>query len=182
MTGQWTGSTVGAIAGLIFILFNAGALPGPAAPIVRGLGIVGFIVVMALSRPGSGDAQPMAPRPDHSAWRTYWCMVSLELVLLPVGVIVLTRLGYPELGLPWVALIVGVHFLPFATTFGVPAFRPLAWTLIGLGAVGAALAIAVTDDAGPIVAGVLSGVALLAFASPGPLLHPSAREPAITSS
>lgn len=181
MTGQRIGSVVGAIAGLAFILINAGALPGPAASVVRGLGILGFIVVMALSRSGRGEAQPMAPRPDHTAWRTYWSMVSLELVLLPVGAIVLTRLGYPELGPTWVALIVGVHFLPFAATFGVPTFRPLAWTLIVLGAVGAALAIAVSDDAGPIVAGVLSGVALLAFALPRPL-HPFQREPALTYS
>jgi hypothetical protein len=79
--------------------------------------------------------------------------------------IVLSRIHRPELGVPWVALIVGVHFLPFAKAFRLPDFQPLAWTLIALALIGGVLAVAVGATAGAFVAGVLSGVALLVFAA-----------------
>ena len=96
--------------------------------------------------------------------RIYWAMVILELILLPVGVKVLAGVHHPELSLPWVALVVGVHFLPFAKAFRLPQFQPLAWTLIALALIGGVLAVAVGAAAGTFVAGVLSGVALFAYA------------------
>jgi hypothetical protein len=59
-----------------------------------------------------------------------------------------------------------VHFLPFATAFGFPDFKPLAWTLMALGLIGGVLAVTVGGDDGIVVAGVatvLSGVVMFAF-------------------
>jgi hypothetical protein len=138
---------VGATAALVFITLNAGSLPEPLAVIVRAAGIVGFITALALvSHRGQGRTPEPGPRPDRHAWRTYWRMVT------------------PELGAPWVALIVGVHFLPFANAFGVPEFRLLAWVMITFAAVGALLALTIDTAFGPVIGGVLSGVALFAFA------------------
>jgi hypothetical protein len=155
---------IAAIAGLVFIFVNGAALPGGIAAAVRGLGVVAFIVMMTLVVLRRGGEQRAAPVPDQRAWRTYWSLVILEVILLPIGSVTLTRLGHPELGVAWVALIVGVHFLPFAKAFDVPDFRQLAWTMIVLAPIGGVLAVAVSAASGAVVAGVLSGVALFAFA------------------
>ncbi|MGZ4521053.1 MAG: hypothetical protein ACXVGN_07105 [Mycobacteriaceae bacterium] len=164
MSGQRIGAMIAAIAGLVFVFVNAATLPRGIAAAVCGLGVVAFIAVMTLVVVRRGGEQRLAPAPDQRAWRTYWSMVILEVILLPIGSVTLTRLGHPELGVAWVALIVGVHFLPFANAFDVPDFRLLAWTMIVLAPIGGVLAVAVSAAAGAIVAGVLSGVALFAFA------------------
>jgi hypothetical protein len=155
---------IAAIAGLVFVFVNGGALPSGIAAAVRGLGVVAFIAVMTLVVLRRRGEQRSAPAPDQRAWRTYWSMVILEVILLPIGSVTLSRLSHPELGVAWVALVVGVHFLPFAKAFDVPDFRLLAWTMIVLALIGGVLAVAVSAAAGAVVAGVLSGVALFAFA------------------
>jgi hypothetical protein len=171
MSGRTRGSTIGAVAGLVFILVNAGSLPDGVAVVVRGLGVLAFVAVLALVVRHRGSDQPPS-RPDELARRTYWAMVGFEAVLLPAGSIALTRTGYPELGVAWVALIVGVHFLPFAKAFAAPDFRTLGWTMIVLGLVGGVLAVSVSAASGAVVAGVLSGAALFAFSMP---LRPASR-------
>ena len=91
-------------------------------------------------------------------------MVAFEVVLLPVGVNVLIRMDHRELTVPWVVLVVGIHFLPFARAFRSPVFHALGLVLIGLAAVGGCLAVLVGPDAGALTAGVGSGIALLGFA------------------
>ena len=59
-------------------------------------------------------------------------MVAFEVVLLPMGANSLVRLDHPELTVPWVALIVGIRFLPFARAFRSPVFAVLGLVLIGL--------------------------------------------------
>jgi len=164
MSGRRTGALIGAIAGLVFILIHAGSLPDQIALAVRVLGVAGFVAVLWLAV----LRQPSAPRPlmnsPRGPWRVYWTSVAVEVALIPVGAIVLSRLDHPELVLPWVVLIVGAHFMPFAKAFGIPTFRVLAGCLIGLAIGGGVLALTVSAAAGTVVAGVLSGVALLAFA------------------
>jgi hypothetical protein len=162
--GQRIGALIGAVAGLVFILVNAGPLPGSWAVVVRCAGIVAFLVVLWLSVLRRDRRHPANPPPSAPAWRVYWAMVAFEVVLLPLGANVLTRLGRPELSVPWVVLIVGVHFLPFARAFAAPIFRVLGLVLIGLALVAGCLAILVGQDAGTLTAGLGSGIALLGFA------------------
>lgn len=102
---------------------------------MRLLGIVAFALVwfavLRRTRPGQ---RPMIPEPK--ARRIYWSSVSFEALLIPLGASTLGRNHRPELVVPWVALVVGVHFLPLAKAFAVNGFRPLARCLIGLAMIG----------------------------------------------
>jgi hypothetical protein len=164
LSGRRLGALIGAIAGLVFILINAGALSGWWALAARGAGVAVFLAVLWLSVLRRDGETADVPSPSATSWRVYWAMVAFEVVLLPVGVNVLVRLGHSELTVPWVALVVGVHFLPFARAFGASVFRVLGLVLIALAAVGGCLAVLVGQDAGTLTAGVGSGVALLGFA------------------
>ncbi len=57
-----TASLIGATLGLVYILVKASALPSPGAPVLRGAGIVVFVLFIARPRAASNDE---APR-DHS--------------------------------------------------------------------------------------------------------------------
>lgn len=181
MSGEVVGAVIGATAGLVFILVNSGSMPGALAPAVRILGGIAFLAILAslFMRSKGSRGRPMTP--DPRARRVYWRSVAVEAILIPVGASAFTRLSHPELVVPWVALVVGAHFLPFARAFQVAGFRPLAWCLIGLAVIGGCLALTAGAAAGAAVAGVLSGVALLAFAvylgrsgAPAPRLTPQA--------
>jgi hypothetical protein len=163
MTGPRIGALIAATAGLVFTLVNAGALADQPALVVRVLGgLAGAgVIVLVLTRPE--PAVPV-PAPSGQAWRVYWSMVTLEAVLLIVGTRLLVAQDHTELTVPWVAVVVGVHFLPFASAFGAALFRWLGWALISLGTIGAVLGVTAGTGAGELVAGVLSGVVLLGFA------------------
>lgn len=156
---------IAACAGLVFMVVNAGALPGDVALAVRVLGVMFFIAVMWFTMlSGTGEATQQGV-PDQEAWRIYWLAVAFEVVLIPFGAAALSRSGHVELVVPWVAFVVGMHFLPFARTFGLPGFRVLARMLIGLASVGGLLALSGHVVAGQVVSGVMSGVVLLAFSA-----------------
>ena len=159
------GSVIGAVAGLVFVLANAGDLP--AATVWRVAGGLAFVLVIVALRRGP-VAEP--PRPSRTALRTYGLCVLGEVLAIPVGALVIRALDGPaELVVVWVVFVVGVHFLPFARAFGLPVFDLLAGTLIVLAVVGGVLTLAVDAVAGPWTA-VLAGFALLAFAGLGPRL------------
>ena len=157
---------IGAIGGLVSVQVNAGALAGGMAVVVRALGVVAVLVVVTLTMLRRGEQLQPGPAPAQQAWRTYWSAVVLLVILIPVGANLLRWMHHPELVVPWVVLIVGAHFLPFARAFGVPLFLRLACTMMTLGLIGGVLAVAVSPDAGTLVAGVLSGFVLLASALP----------------
>jgi hypothetical protein len=157
------GSVIGAVAGLVFVLANAGELPAALAFRVAGLVVFGLVLVVLLRGPATAP-----PRPRPGALRTYVLCVVGEIVAIPVGAAVIRGLsGPPELIVVWVVFVVGVHFLPFARAFELPVFALLGWTLIVLALVGGALTLAVDATAGPWTA-VIAGFVLLGFAAAGP--------------
>ncbi|HEV7655252.1 MAG TPA: hypothetical protein VGP36_11070 [Mycobacteriales bacterium] len=157
------GSSIGSVAGLVFVLANAGGLPAAAVIRVAGLVALVLVLVLLLRRPVAAP-----PRPGRAALRTYGLCVVGEVVAIPVGALVVRSLGGPsELVVVWVVFVVGVHFLPFARAFGLPVFGLLAWTLIGLAVVGGALTLAADAAAGRWTA-VAAGFVLLGFAAAGP--------------
>jgi hypothetical protein len=159
------GSVIGAVAGLVFVLANAGDLP--AAAVIRIAGLVAFVLVLVLLLRGP-VAEP--PRPSPAALRTYGLCVVGEVVAIPVGALVIRALGGPsELVVVWVVFVVGLHFLPFARAFGLPVFDLLAWTLIALAVVGGVLTVTADAVAGRWTA-VAAGFVLLGFAAAGPRL------------
>ncbi len=162
------GSLVGAIGGLVFVLANAGGLPGGAATALRVVAVVAFVAAIALTI-RSVPRTAGHPPPDRRAWRVYLICVVAMVAAFPLGSLVLTRaLGRSELVLPWVVLVVGAHFLPFASAFRAGIFRVLSWALIAIALVGGLVTVLV-GPAASAGTGVLAGFALLAFAAAGPL-------------
>lgn len=161
-----TGSLIGAIGGVLFVVLNAGALGAPTSLVLRVIGVAAFAFVLWWSVLRPGAPRP-GPRPSRTALRTYLLCVAGEVVAIPAGAQLLVRVVHrPELVLPWVVLVLGVHFLPFARTFRVPLFAALAWALVALGLLGGVLAV-VTGPVAAAVTAVLAGFVLLAFAAAG---------------
>ncbi len=155
---------VGAIFGLVFVLVNAGELDRPYDLLVRGLGIAAFLAVSVLLFRIEEGAPDLEPQPG--AWQVYRVAVIAEVLALVGGAQLLNRTGHGELSLPWVVTVVGLHFLPLGWAFRAPFFHVLAGTLVALGVVGGALALADADRAVvALVSGVGAGAVLLAFAA-----------------
>ncbi|MEU5870291.1 hypothetical protein AB0A73_01870 [Glycomyces sp. NPDC047369] len=165
MHGEKLGGTIGSIGGLVFVLVNAGGLPGPLPLIARIAGVAAFALAVWVVMRRAPAGRP----PARESLRTYWIAVAAEVVAIILGANIINRVfERPELTVCWVVLVVGVHFLPFAKAFDAPVFRPLAWSLIALGAAGGALTVA-TSAAAAAATAVLAGFVLLAFSSLGSL-------------
>ena len=96
--------------------------------------------------------------------RAYWIIVLIEAVLLFAGTRLLASLGHPELGVAWVAVVVGTHFFALGWVFGLDRFHALA-TVVTLCGIGGFIAFFAAAPAFiPVISGVISGFVLLAFA------------------
>ena len=163
MSRDATAGLAGAAFGLVFVLVNAGGLASPFDLLVRVLGAVAFVGVFLLLRRGVA-----APLPDAGprAIRIYAAAVVGELVALFGGTLLLRSTGHEELSLPWVVIVVGVHFVPLGWAFRARFFHVLAGILVVLGVAGGVLALAGADPAAiSFVSGVGAGATLLAFAA-----------------
>ncbi|MFC7246156.1 hypothetical protein ACFQO7_27090 [Catellatospora aurea] len=169
MRGERIGAMIGSIGGLVFILVNAGELSAPVSTLARVVGVLAFAAVVwfAVIRP-SGAQGPAEP-PSRQAIRVYGFSVTAMALGIPIGANLINNvLDQPLLTVPWVVLVVGAHFLPFASAFDAPVFARLGWTMIGLAVAGGVLALTVTQAASAWT-GVLAGVALLGFSAAGSL-------------
>lgn len=124
MSGAKVGSFIGAVGGLVFIVSNAGVLPGAWPLVLRLLGIATFALVVALvlcaEVIGSGAA------PTRAQLRGYGFTVLAEVLAILVGSRVLAGVfDLAEATLPWVATVVGVHFIVFARIFKESIFAVL---------------------------------------------------------
>lgn len=159
------GSLIGANGGLAFVLVNVGSLAGSVAWALRLLAVIAFLAVIGVTL-RSGSRTPAGPPPDRRAWRIYLICVVAMIAAFPLGSLVLTRVsGQPALVLPWVVLVVGAHFLPFAAAFRAGIFRAMAWTLIAIALVGG-LAVVLVDPVASSLTGVLAGSPCWASAPP----------------
>lgn len=161
------GSLVGAVAGLAFVLLNAGAVP--ATRVWQVLAVVAALVIawfVVLRGPRVTQAAP-----DRAAVRTYGFAVTAMLVAIPVGASLLTNvLDRPHAVVVWVVLVVGAHFLPFARAFALPVFRILALSLLTVAVVGAVPTLASDSATAAGWTGVAAGFVLQAFSAVGPSL------------
>ncbi|MGW6707888.1 hypothetical protein ACWGDE_23780 [Streptomyces sp. NPDC054956] len=174
-----TAALVGAVFGLVFIVANAGALPLAIGAPLRGLAIAAFLaLVLAIrrSRGAAGEADSVAVGPpggEGSAGadpaprrfgRGYRLVVAAEVVAAVGGLLVLNRiLHLPDASLPWIALVVGVHFFGLAAVWSMPSLNRLAAAMSLCGAAGLVLAAAGLGL--PVIAavsGITPGVLLLA--------------------
>lgn len=161
------GSAVGAIAGLVFVLVNAGAVPGSTAwrvaAVLASIAVIWFVVV----RGPRLDQQP----PTRAALRTYGLSVTAMVIAIPIGAAFLTNvLDRPDVVVVWVVFLVGAHFLPFARAFDLPLFRWLSVALVLVALVGAVATLPMDDAVAAGWTGVIAGGVLLAFSAIGPRL------------
>jgi hypothetical protein len=160
------GSVFGAVGGLVFVLVNAGALPGALvwrlAAVVAFLAIGWFVVV----RGPQVDAEP----PSRAALRIYLISVAAMVVGIVAGAYIIRAvLHRPDAVLVWVVFVVGLHFLPFAQAFRLPVFRWLSVSLVAVALVGF-VGLAVSGEVAASWTGVAAGVLLLLFSAFGPRL------------
>lgn len=159
MTPDRVFACVGIGFGLLFVLLNAGDLPG-------GWTVVALVAAAGLALVatwfGVVRHPPGRTRWDASGARGYWTAVLAELVAIPVGAAVLGGpLDHPELTVLWVVFVVGAHFLP-ARAFGRGAWTALGLSLMLLALLGAGATLAV-DVVWASAAAVLAGVLLIGF-------------------
>ncbi|AXT84884.1 hypothetical protein C6I20_06540 [Aeromicrobium sp. A1-2] len=159
------GSIIGAIAGLVFVLANAGQVP---ASLVWRIGAAAAFAVIIWFVVLRGPEVQQA-LPSRSALRTYGVAVSVMIVAIPLGAAFISNvLDRPDTVLVWVVFVVGAHFLPFARAFTMPVFRWLATSMIVISVVGAIPALASDSATAAASTGVAAGSVLLFFSAAGP--------------
>jgi hypothetical protein len=160
---QEVGSLIAAVSGVLLVQVSAGGLPEALQWPVRMVGIIGFLgVLWYLLHRWRTSAPPRRPR-SRRAIRNYAVWLGLIVVAVVLGFWLFTQvLPLPALILPWIVMLLGLHFLPFGSTFGFPIFERLGGILFGLGIVGGAVFLTFTPAASALT-GVVAGFALLIF-------------------
>jgi hypothetical protein len=98
--------------------------------------------------------------------RAYWLIVTGEVVVGLVGLVLFNAaLDWPVANVPWIVLVVGVHFLLLARVWREPSIQVLGGALSVLGVIGFALAaLGVSASGVRLVAGAGAGAILLGSA------------------
>ncbi|WP_169250799.1 hypothetical protein [Brevibacterium sp. 'Marine'] len=170
--GAGIGALIGAGFGLLFLVLNTVQFSTLGRTLVITVGVIVFagIAVLAVrgllrKRGGGGrlGASGERGRRGPPFGRAYWIIVLIEAGLLFAGTRLLASLGHSELGVAWVAVVVGTHFFALGWVFGLDRFHVLATavTLCGIGGFIAFFAAAPAFI--PVISGVISGFVLLAF-------------------
>ncbi|WP_241896949.1 hypothetical protein [Brevibacterium epidermidis] len=169
--GAEIGALIGAGFGLLFLIINTGQFSTLGRTLVITVGVLAFagIAIFAIrglmqgGRAGRGESGKGSRR-EPPFGRAYWIIVLIEAVLLFAGTRLLASLGHPELGVAWVAVVVGTHFFALGWVFGLDRFHVLA-TVVTLCGIGGFIAFFAAAPAFiPVISGVISGFVLLAFA------------------
>lgn len=181
MPRKVTGSLVGGVFGLVYVVINAGALPSVPGGVIRVAGVVAFVGLLLRAR--LAGARTAATSSVAGLGRAYWLVVGGEVLVGAVGIAVLNGpLSAPEAVLPWVSLVVGVHFVALAMLWRQPLYHLLGAGIGVAGVAGLAAALAGANAAVvSAVAGVAPGALLLAVGywgtqRPGPTPE-NGREP-----
>lgn len=162
---QEVGSVIAAVSGVLLIQLSAGALPAALEWPVRLIGVIGFIgALWYLLRRWRAPAPQRHP-PSRRVIRKYLIYLGLIFLGLLFGLWLFTQvLPEPALIVPWIVILLGLQFLPFATTFGFPLFERLGVALFALGIVGGAVFLTFTPAAAPLT-GIVAGYLLLIFSA-----------------
>lgn len=161
------GSIIGAIAGLVFVLVNAGAVSGSLVWRITATVVFAAIAWFVVLRGPEIDQPP----PSRAAMRTYGISVAAMVVAIPAGAAVISNILHKPNAVPvLVVFVVGVHFVPFSRAFGLPVFGWLSLSLIVVAAGGAVPTLVHNSAVAAGWSGVVAGFVLLFFAGVGPRL------------
>jgi hypothetical protein len=154
---------ISAVMGLVYLLVNAAALPGPAALAIRVAAIVAFVGALLALR----TVPTTVHDPSQGGFGAgYWTVVAAEVVVGLGGVWILTQvLHAPRATLPWVTLVVGVHFFGLGVLWHARTQHIVGALVTLCGAAGLlAVAVGAGDAAVALLGGVLPGAVLLGAA------------------
>lgn len=177
--GREIGSQISGVFGTVFVWVNSGGLPPAVQVPLVVAACAAFVVILVLSfrsyraqrqnaassvKLGSGDSPRGASRTSPFG-RAYWVIVVIEVIALFGGGRIITGVwGQSELGVAWVAFVVGTHFFALGRIFRLARFHVLGAIVTLLGIAGFVLYPLGAYDAIAVVSGVASGFVLLAFA------------------
>lgn len=165
---QFTGFLIGAGFGLAFVLANAGPpLPSSVGVVLRVIAVAALVAVVVLAgtlsrRPGPPPSAGTGPEPAFRFGPFYGVVVLVEVVLILGGVQVLRLLEVAgQANVAWVALIVGLHFLPLAWYWRMRQILAAAVYISAMGVIGLVLVASGAAEWAPFVSGVLTGLGIL---------------------
>jgi hypothetical protein len=164
---QPVASLIAAIIGELFIQLTAGSLPAPLVWPVRIVGVAVFLAVIwyAVLREWQPPQPQGRPRP-RSKLRSYYVCLGLLILAIPAGLWLFQQvLPVPVLMVPWLVVVVGVHFFFFASAFSIPIFERMGAVLMATGIVGGAVVLQFTAPSASGVTGVVAGFILLVFSA-----------------
>lgn len=175
--GAEIGSLIGGAFALVFLIVNSASFSTLGRILVLAIGIAAFAVIAffalrsmgrmksaAVSAAKSAETQDEGP-PRRAApfGRSYWIIVGVEALALFGGTRLLSGLGHPELGVAWVAFVVGTHFYALGYVFELNRFHLLATVVTMCGIAGFIAFFASIPAFIPIFSGIIPGFVLLAF-------------------
>ena len=157
-------SLIAAVVGELFIQLTSGLLPPSLVWPVRIFGVLVFLAVLWYAVLRVWRPEPPRRRRRNSL-RTYYILLGLLLVAVPAGIWLFQQvLPVPALILPWLVVLVGVHFFVFASAFAVPLYERLGAVLMAIGVVGGAVVLQFSPSASGLT-GVVAGFVLLVFSA-----------------
>jgi hypothetical protein len=164
---QPVASLIAAIIGELFIQLTAGSLPGPLVWPVRIVGAVVFLVVLWYAVLPEWQPAPPQRRPrPRRRFHTYYISLGLLILAIPTGIWLFQQvLPVPVLIVPWLVVLVGVHFFFFASAFSIPLFERMGAVLLATGIVGGAVVLQFASRSASGVTGVVAGFILLVFSA-----------------
>lgn len=162
LTGSRVGIVICAVAGLVWWLAGAGSASNQPVWVLAGLAVAG---VVAWSAKGVSDRSPEGGGPagmELPEVRRRYAIVNLAqvtaIVLVVIGCLAADRMG---LVMPLVAVVVGLHLVPFARWFGWRGYVGVGIGLVLSGIAGGAIELAGGEDgAVMLVTGGLCAIVL----------------------
>ena len=172
--GAEIGSLIGAAFGLILLIVNSTGFSTLGRTLVLIAGVAGFVGIVflamrgrgrmkqALSAAEKGPNEDMPPRANPFG-RSYWIIVAVEALALFGGARLLIGFGHPELGVAWMAVVVGTHFFALGYVFKLDRFHVLAGIVTLCGIAGFIAFFASIPEFTPVFSGIIPGFVLLMF-------------------
>ncbi|MFF9349100.1 hypothetical protein [Streptomyces sp. NPDC014734] len=166
-SGLTTGILILTVFASLWATLGISVIPGgmavTAASVVLAAGFIAATIFFSLR------SQPAEPddRDENAAtgnYRSFGLINFAQTVAIFVSLVILGRIGQWALVPPVVCLIVGLHFLPLARTFGEPRYR-WAGTLMTAVSLAGILVFAADAGAGAVRAVVGFGAALVLWAT-----------------
>lgn len=168
--GAEIGSLIGGAFGLVFLIVNSAGFSTLGRTLVLIVGIAAFAAIAFLAFRGLGRMKRAQAQTADSQVRTggpfgrsYWIIVAIEAVALFGGIRLLSGMGHPELGVAWVAFVVGTHFYALGYVFKLGRFHILATVVTACGIAGFIAFFAGAPEFIPVLGGIIPGFVLLAF-------------------